>query len=841
MTGRRAGTPAGRGRRGVPMQYPRTVLIAVGLAVVSVAGPAANAATDSTGAESRDYAQTARNVLPAGQYGSAPPPVQATDQADMYDGLTPLSGDVTDAALTRYFKSERFGTAGQGPLRIEAPTPEGVKIVRDGANVPHITGTTHDDVTVGAGWVSAEDRGLLLEQGRYNARVAAVDAPGLDALALVAGLKSFVPTDQTEREIAKQTDVLEAAGPKGHAVLHDIDMFVSGINQYYRATDNPAAPWTRNDVFALNALKGQFVGQGGGDEARRSMFLDALRQKLGDADGTKVFDDLREADDPEATASLPGSVRFQPSPRSTAGNVVLDSGSLTDATGAPVATTATTPTHASNALLVSADRSATGHPLMVAGPQIGYFYPGLLLEMDLHGPGIDVRGATTAVLPGYILIGRAQDYAWSLTSAGLDIIDTYVETLCDGSDTRYVYDGRCRDMTTFDAGLLKGTPDREITFSKTVHGPVVGYATVDGRRVAVTRKRASYGRDALDQLFYRDVSLGKVHNVHQFFRAAAQTPQTFNSFYLDDHDIGLFTSGDVPIRPADVDPGLPIDGRGKYEWRGSISFAQHPQGINPPSGQIVNWNNRPIGGYRAADDEWSLGAVQRVDLLDANLGAGKETLASVTSAMNEAATQDVRAMEFEPVLADVLRGSPAPNARAGQMLELLDRWHEHGGSRLDLNLDGTIDDPGAAIMDTAWPRLAEAWAAPVLGALGSQLATFQTEFDLPPMGQFGGWHIYMDKDLRTLLGRPVKGRFAERYCGGGDLAACRASLWAALSVAGDQLASAQGADPAAWRSDATRERIKFVPGVLADTMRYTNRPSGIQQVISFDGHRPGRG
>jgi hypothetical protein len=144
-------------------------------------------------------------------------------------------------------------------------------------------------------------------------------------------------------------------------------------------------------------------------------------------------------------------------------------------------------------------------------------------------------------------------------------------------------------------------------------------------------------------------------------------------------------------------------------------------------------------------------------------------------------------------------------------------------------------------MDTAWPRLAEAWAAPVLGALGSQLATFQTEFDLPPMGQFGGWHIYMDKDLRTLLGRPVKGRFAERYCGGGDLAACRASLWAALSVAGDQLASAQGADPAAWRSDATRERIKFVPGVLADTMRYTNRPSGIQQVISFDGHRPGRG
>jgi acyl-homoserine lactone acylase PvdQ len=89
---------------------------------------------------------------------------------------------------------------------------------------------------------------------------------------------------------------------------------------------------------------------------------------------------------------------------------------------------------------------------MVAGPQIGYFYPGLTLEMDLHGPGIDARGATSAPFPGYILIGRSADYAWSLTSAGLDIVDTYVETLCGGSDSKYLYKGRCRDMDTFDAG-----------------------------------------------------------------------------------------------------------------------------------------------------------------------------------------------------------------------------------------------------------------------------------------------------------------------------------------------------------------------------------------------------
>ena len=34
-----------------------------------------------------------------------------------------------------------------------------------------------------------------------------------------------------------------------------------------------------------------------------------------------------------------------------------------------------------------------------------------------------------------------------------------------------------------------------------------------------------------------------------------------------------------------------------------------------------------------------------------------------------------------------------------------------------------------------------------------------------------------------------------------------------------------------------RKRISFTPGLLKTTMRWTNRPSGIQQVISLRGHR----
>ena len=399
-------------------------------------------------------------------------------------------------------------------------------------------------------------------------------------------------------------------------------------------------------------------------------------------------------------------------------------------------------------------------------------------------------------------------------------------------------------MQYFDAGkLTTASGTQELTFWRTVHGPVLGYARVHGRLVALSRKRASYGRDVLDLLFYHDLAHGLVHNIHQFFRAANQTPQTFNSFYMDDKNIGVFTSGRIPIRPRNVDPDLPINGTGREEWRGFVSFRNHPQGINPPSGQIINWNNRPEAGYEAPDDRWMLGAVQRVDLLIDALGHGRRiTPARMVSAMNEAATQDVREITLEPWLSRLLRGGHAPNARDAKMLALLDAWRRHGGSRLDRTGNGQITDPGAAIMDTAWPLLARAWARPVLGsALEDQLASFVNIYDQPPSGQYTGWHVWMQKDLRTILGERVRGRFAIRYCGAGRIARCRRMLWGAIDAAGNELAAKQGSNPAGWRSSATAEEIQFVPGLLTYRMRYTNRPTGIQQVLSFFGHAPGDG
>ena len=51
------------------------------------------------------------NILPAGEDGGLPTSAHSTDQIPLYDGLTPLAGNVTDADIERFFKPAGYGGA----------------------------------------------------------------------------------------------------------------------------------------------------------------------------------------------------------------------------------------------------------------------------------------------------------------------------------------------------------------------------------------------------------------------------------------------------------------------------------------------------------------------------------------------------------------------------------------------------------------------------------------------------------------------------------------------------------------------------------------------------------
>ena len=126
---------------------------------------------------------TARYILPPGNYGGLPTTDDSHDQLPLYDGLTPLRGNVTAPTSTGYFLPENFKPVG-ATTRSTTGRP-GLRLVYDDYGVPHVYGKTRADVAFGAGWVTARDRGLLIQLGRGPARVAVADVPGINAFWLV--------------------------------------------------------------------------------------------------------------------------------------------------------------------------------------------------------------------------------------------------------------------------------------------------------------------------------------------------------------------------------------------------------------------------------------------------------------------------------------------------------------------------------------------------------------------------------------------------------------------------------------------------------------------------------
>jgi hypothetical protein len=772
-------------------------------------------------------ADVARYILPPGNYGGIPFTENSTDQLPLYSGLTPLRDDISNADIDRYFLPEDFRPIGQ--TREEQTGRAGLRLIYDSYGIPHVYGRTRADMAFGAGWATARDRRLLIQLGRGPARAAVADIPNLDAFSLVTSGQSFVPSAATEELVTKQRQLLiDTYGTEGRQILADAQAYADGLNAYAEANDIDEPPATVNDVIAVTAFIGSIFGAGGGSEAANSDLLAKLQNSLGPVRGYRAWDDVMLADDREAPTTTKRRFRYGPlTGGRVSGSVVLDAGSIQSINPRqPAAAAAAAPAgrQASNWLLASSRRSASGNPLAVMGPQLGYYYPEIVQQIDLHGPGINAQGAAVPGLAMYILIGRTRDYAWSLTSAGHDVRDVYAEKLCepDGSaPTRtsghYLYKGQCRPLENFNAGLLNNQP---VSYKVSVHGPVFATATIDGQPYALSRKRSTFGRDGLNLAALKDMTEGEATSPRRFRGIANKFGFTFNWAYASRKYTSFFSSGRLPRRPRGLDRRLPTLGDGRYEWQGFLSEREHPHDTTGPQGLLLNWNNRSAPGFMHGDNE-PFGSVHRVELFDQ--WPWRALLTDNVGIMNRAATEDVRSPVW-PVVRRVLSTGPAPSARDQQVVEILDGWVRRDAPRLDADDDGDYDEPGPVIMDELWRPIAEAVVSPVFGSLTPDLNSVRN------LGSLSG-ESYVDKDLRTLLRRRVRDPFNLSYCGAGSLAACRTSLWNAVHLAADRLTTQLGeADPAKWTKPASR--TGFVPGLLPNTFPTTNRPT-FQQVIEL--------
>ena len=873
-----------------------------------------------------------RDLLPPGTNGSATArqltaflatgarPPHNDDQLGRYAALTETPLPLDDGDLDRLFKDATFGVRGDDVERSYSPRDD-VTIVRDRAfAVPRVYGSTRAGTMFGAGYVAAEDRLFFIDVLRHLGRAQLAAFAGGSPGNVAMDREQWRSAPYAEADLTRQLDALPRRyGAAGRRLRRDLDAYTAGVNAYvarvkadpslmpgeYLFSGHPEgpAPWRPEDAVAIASLVGATFGNGGGGELDQALLLQGFQRRFGARLGRRLWRDWRSAEDPEAPTTVHGrSFPYdQPPARPARGSLALpDRGSLTrvgtaaqhddtaDSSGAAAAAAGggrATPTAggepllglltpfpdaASNALVLAGSRSRSGRPLAVFGPQVGYFSPQILMEQELHGPGIAARGAAFAGVNMYVQLGRGPDYAWSATSAGQDVIDTFALPLCDPRGrtvTRdsdwYRFRGRCLRMETLtrrDAwrpSVADATPAGAITLraQRTKLGTVVARATVGGRPVAYTELRSTYLRE-LDSArgFAAFNEPGRIRDARSFQRAAALVDYTFNWFYVDSRSSAYFNSGANPVRAKGVDGNLPTAAR--FEWQrfdpadnGSARTppSAHPQAVDQPL--LTSWNNKQAPGYTAAASQ-TFTSVYRSQSLDAAIakrsrGGRKLTLADLTSAMAEAATVDLRGAQVLPWALRVLGRPRDPRLR--RAVAALRAWVRDGAHRRAATAGGSYAHAEAIrILDAWWPRWLRAQFEPRLGgALYRQLAA-QVPQDDPPHGRGGehhgsafqtGWYGYAQKDLRTVLGAPVRGRYARVYCGNGSLRRCRAALERSLRAALAVPAARLYADPACARLGQAGAQPCFdaifsqaLGGIRQPPIAWQNRPT-YQQVV----------
>ncbi|GAA3027894.1 penicillin acylase family protein [Streptosporangium longisporum] len=889
------------------------------------------------------------DILPPGQNGNATlagilahqalgtKPKHSDDQLGRYANLVSAYTGLTNEQISDFFNDASFGVPEGQVESTTSPRPD-VTIVRDKATgVPHITGTTREGTMFGAGYAGAQDRlwvmDLMRHVGRGELTPFAGGAPGNRALEQSAWRNA----PYTEADLQAQIDRVRASGPRGAQLYDDVQNYISGVNAYIDrcmadrncpgeyvltghldAITNAGGPvdFTMTDLVAISGVIGGLFGGGGGAEMQSALVRVAARAKYGTAVGDQVWTAFRSQNDPETTLTLHNGQSFPSgnAPSGATGVVLPDPATApvditaneTGSAASSAAPSATAPKGMmdgllvdnskpgmSNAVVVSAAESSTGHPIAVFGPQTGYFAPQLLMLQELSGPGVRARGAAFAGLNLYVLLGRGTDYAWNATSSAQDITDTYALQLCEPgggtptvSSNHYLHQGVCTAMETLRKtnswkptvadSTARGSYD--LVVQRTRYGLVSWRGTVGGRPTAFTTLRSTYRHEvdsAIGFQMFNDP--GQMGDTAAFMNSASTIGFAFNWFYVNSRDAAYFMSGNTPVRSAVSDPNLPMTADTAHEWAGfdpaTNTATYTPASTHPQSaGQdyFVSWNNKQAKDYGAADGNFSFGPVHRADLLDrpvkaALAGAGKLDKAGTVKIMAEAAVTDLRGTRVLPDLLRVLGSAAVTDPALASTVSKLSAWAASGAKRVETSPGSKNYAHAEAIraFDAWWPKLVRAQFRPGLGDGLYQSLVNALQINESPSGhQQGdvssfpasaneaqahkgsafqyGWWGYVSKDVRAVLGDQVSGPLPARYCGGGTVAGCRTVLLESLSAAlAEPAATTYPADDVCsagdqWCSDA----IEHSPlgGIKHSLISWQNRPT-YQEVVSFPAHR----
>jgi len=547
------------------------------------------------------------------------------------------------------------------------------EIIRDAYGIPHVFSKSLEQAFFHAGYAVAQDRLFQMELSRRLAQ---------GRLSEILGRKSLNSDKDALRFGYTESEYLEfyeRLSPKTKTML---DSYARGVNAWIEEAartgklpkdflGSKPTPWKATDSLAIAVNLTRLFGRGGAGEIRNFILFSYLKERLGE----EVFDAVNDLAWQNDSASIPTCSREDDpfrgkSPFEEPNEKVLEEHAkllpkanlLELLPGIRLAEQADMMEIASKlglthqwgsfAVLVSPRKSAFGVPILMNGPQMGFHVPSVIHQMSIACPEYTAVGMDLPGIPG-ILVGHSPYAAWGVTSGIADTDDIFFVRLNPKDSSEYEFKGKWVKFETeiFPIRIL-GEGETTGTRELSIYGPVILKSPSTG--VAYVRKSTLWKAEAEIVDYVYDVAQAK--KLDEFRNLAKRFNASSNLFVATKGgDIAWFYCGRVPLRSKNIDFRLPTPGDGKHDWRGVLPPEKMPYMINPKSGFIVNWNNKPVEWWLNFDTP-AWGRIFRHELLLEYLRPKKKiTVTDLEELAERIATYKSEPRYFVPELLDNLQ------------------------------------------------------------------------------------------------------------------------------------------------------------------------------------------